>query len=277
MKILLLSKFANTDEYLLRFTEKITQKATLQVDLIHVINSYPQIPLNTNGTIIDHCVDYDLTELYQLKQEKLSDASQIKSIFKFIETIDIQIGNLDKIIKNIVQNNHYDYIFMGAHKTNYFEDLTHESTINSIMELVDIPILSLKCDQSHYPEINNIGLIDLFENSTYLPKMSLLINALGARAHLIYISSNHFTEVQHTEKLKQMNDFANQNQLKDFKLHIYDKNNKTNEEIVSDCINENNIQLIAINQFHRHKIKWFQSGSLKRDIANHIQTPLITF
>jgi hypothetical protein len=277
MKILLLAKFEEIDEFLLDFLKKIHKNLPIEVELLHVVNSYPQVPLQKDGRIIDICVDYDLSELEAKKKKGNEKAIQLQDRFSFINLIDVSIGSLDRIIKHKLENSAYDFIVLGAHKTDLFEDLTHESTVSRILEISSLPVLSLKCDQSHNVGIDNIGLFDDYRSYTDLPKLGKLAKAMDTKIHMFCFVESTLEGQEEMERKRRMTEFAKNNGFENFETHVIQLGDLSDEDAIIKTMTERNLQLIVVNQMQPHKFSWMFNKSLKSNIADHIYAPLLIY
>jgi len=277
MQVLFLAKFSEIEDYLLHFSGKVNARLPLAVDLLHVVHSYPQVPLQPNGTIIDHCVDFDLSSQLQQKANEENDAVQLKDKFSFIKTAFVEVGDLERIVKYQLTQKSYDLIIMGAHQTSLLEDLTHGSTIERILKIVDIPVLSLKCDQSHQAGIDVVGVFDDFKQSPpeSLRQLSHLVKAFNSEVHL-------FKMVQKTEDAatvntakQQMDEFALNNRFDRFQTHVLSMDGSNAEQLIKEQLEKWGLQLIAISDLHRKSIGFHLGKSLKASIADHILAPLL--
>ena len=146
---LLLSRFLVTDEFVFDFLKKLSKKVELNVTVLSVVNSYPEIPLNEDGSIISHCTEYDVSPLEKSKSERDQKAQSLQNNHSFIKTVKVVIGRLDKVIENELVNHNFQLALMGAAPTNFFEDYFVTSKIESVInQSSTIPVLSLKCDRS---------------------------------------------------------------------------------------------------------------------------------
>jgi len=277
MKILFLTKFSDVEDHLLHFTNKIHTKSPLEVNLLNVIPAYAQVPLREDGTVIEACVDYDLTELYEAQADEFKHTQSLKEKHSFIADIDVKIGNLESVVKHELAQNEYDFVFMGAHKTSLFEDLTHETTVSRIIELANIPVFSMKCDQSHQPTVDNIGVFDDFLNIEQYPSLGLISNSLEATVHLFHICDKELTDNERAEIQEKMMRFVEVNNIHKYKQHIVSIKKTNEENIITKSIAEHNLHIVAITHLHRHKMSWIPNKSLKSSIADHIFSPLIIY
>ncbi|WP_020529611.1 universal stress protein [Flexithrix dorotheae] len=277
MKILLLTKFSTAEHHLFEFTQKINNVLPLEVDILRVVNAYPQVPLKPDGSIIDPCVDYDLSALTDQKLSELAIANEFKAKFPFIQAPMVEIGNLEKIVRYKIVKKGYDLILMGGHQTTLIEDLTHESTVTRIMELSDLPVLSVKFEQSSHSELNKIGIFDDF-NFKKPRKLSALIQiakAFHAEVHLFRMSGGKGGSLNgHDEVMK---NFAMENELSDFHIHNLPLDGKNEESVIAENIQKENLQLIAIPELHRKTISWMMSKNIKASIADHVLAPLLIY
>ncbi len=280
MKVLFLTKFSEVENFLLNFTQKIHKALPLEVDVLHVVNSYPQVPLKLDGTIIDKCVDYDLSGLEKLQKEEQILAEEIKSANPFISSASVKIGDLRRIVKYLLTQKDYDFIFMGSHKTSLIEDWTHETTIDRILEQVDIPVLSIKCDQSHNVGIERIGIFHDFSSSEQPKKiesLSKLAKALGSEAHLFKFVKEPLSEEKRDACEKRMRAFATENELSNYQLHILSVKGSNEEELMTQHMVDEDLQLIAIPELHRKSVNWMFGKNLKSSIADHVLAPLLIY
>lgn len=277
MKILLLSKFSETDEFVLQFAEKLAQKQEVEIEVLHVINAYSEVPLKDDGTIIDHCVDFDLTSLLKRKQAMETLCEDWRSRSSHISRSSVEIGHLQKVVEYKLKHQSFDAVFMGAHPTNFLEDLIRNTTIERIMGVSEIPVLSLKCDRSNEKVIERIGVFNDFdgEEPKEIKLVSAIARAFDAEVHL-YKILNDSLEVNMYEMEERMNAFAAKNKLEKVSHHVLNEKGSEEEQMNRHLLTEK-LNLVVVPEIHRKSMSWIYPKDLKTALANHLFAPLIIY
>lgn len=280
MKILFLTKFSEVEEYLIKLAEGIGAQIDAEIDLLHVVNSYPQIPLKIDGAVIDNCVDFDLSDLFKEKEKEEVIAQEFKNTHSIVKNVEVLVGNLERIVKHKLKECNYDLILMGSHKTSLIEDLTHESTVERISDLSDLPVLTVKSVNLIAPTIENIGVFDDFKSNKVkkLHVLSTLINKVQPTVHLYKIVNHKVEDREIKEGEAIMSKFAEENEIVKYEMHVLSLDKKENEEgVIVKAIENENLQLVAISELHRYKFSWLLSKSLKSSVADHVPSPLLIY
>ncbi|UTW61873.1 universal stress protein [bacterium SCSIO 12741] len=276
MKVLMLTKFSETDSYVNQFAERIHEKEPLEVELLHVVSSYSEVPLKDDGSITDYCSDIDLSQLYA-QQAKAREKSQAYSKSPVIKKVSVLIGQLDKIVAYKLRNENFDALFMGAHPTKFYEDFFINTTLERMIKSVDIPVLSLKCDRSGDHTIERIGLFDDFEedHSKNVRQVRIMADAFGAEVHLYKIMHGSGGADAETYR-KRMEKFAQDNELKRVVLHVLNESGSDESKLTQHLL-EDNLQMIVVSELHRDSLSWIYPKDLKTAVANHVFAPLFIY
>lgn len=275
---LLLSRFSVIDEFVFDFLKKLSKKVELNVTVLSVVNSYPEIPLNEDGSIISHCTEYDVCPLEKSKSERDQKAQSLQNNHSFIKTVKVVIGRLDKVIENELVNHNFQLALMGAAPTNFFEDYFVTTKIESVInQSSTIPVLSLKCDRSFEETIENIGIFSPFENndSPGIKLISTISNAFESKVHL-YMFMDELTELSENAANEKLKTFASENNINNPMVHLMDKT-IDKEDIIKNQLVEDNLQLIAVSNLERNSFGALYPTNLKTAIANHVMSPILIY
>lgn len=273
MNILVLLKLENKQEFILKMAEQISLKGDHHFHFLNIIQSPSQVPLQSDGTIIADCVDYDLTEYYDLQALHLKEITEYAFPFKN-KTISELIGHPMRIIEHYTQKNQIDLILSGAHVTTFWEELFTHTFVEQIMERIHVPLLSVKCQRDQlswedvvlirdfkYPKKENLKLIHLLEE-------------MGSKIHFFKINTER--DFQTNEIIeKQMDVFADLNQIRRYTKNIFSSKNK--EKGTEELTHKFNNHLFALGKVQHHGPFSFLNGDMNSSIVNHIMTPLLIY
>lgn len=275
---LLLSRFSQVDGFVFDFLKKMSKKVELNVTVLSVVNAYPEIPLNEDGSIISHCTEYDVSPLESAKYEIDKKAQNLLDHNPFIKSVKVVIGRLDKVIENELVNHNFQLALMGAAPTNFFEDYFVKTKIESVInQNTTIPVLSLKCDRSFEETIGNIGVFSPFENinPAGIELIGTIANAFESKVHL-YMFIDELNELSQKRANEKLKNFASENNINDSVIHLMDKK-VDKEDVIKNQLIKDNLQLIAVSNLERNAFGALYPTNLKTAIANHVMSPILIY
>lgn len=275
---LLLSRFSEIDGFVFDFLKKMSEKIELNVTVLSVVNSYPEIPLNEDGSIISYCTEYDVSPLEKSKSDREEKAQVLQNNNSFIKSVKVVIGRLDRVIENELVNHNFQVALMGAAPTNFFEDYFVTTKIESVInQSSTIPVLSLKCDRSFEDTIENIGVFSPFDdnNSPGIKLISTISNAFESKVHL-YMFMDELTELSEKNANEKLKNLASENNLKTAIIHLMDKS-IDKEHVIKNQLTEDSLQMIAVSNLERNSFGALYPTNLKTAIANHVMSPILIY
>ncbi|MDH5396976.1 MAG: universal stress protein [Cyclobacteriaceae bacterium] len=275
MKILVLTKLSEQDNYVLDFMKRLSTRVDISAEILNVVKAPSEIPLQHSGEIISVCYDFDTAPLEAMQEKAGQQLTLIKEQHDFIQATSVKIGDPYRIIQEALKGSTYDMIFMGAHVSTTFEDAFSKTFIEKVKDKTDIPILSLKCDRSEI-QFEKIGVFSCFEEiieADQLRLMSVIQQAFGSEAHF-YVTQKEGS-ITDLDKLKEkVLEFATLNHIKEPKLHLINNSHKVGSEIQNEVIQEG-LSLISLVDFKRQSFSWLYNRDLKSQVANHLLAPII--
>ena len=272
MNILLLLKNDDRDQFITDYTEKKLTALGVKIHLLNTINVSGDIPVQPNGKVLDFCTEFDLSGY--LKEAKTNE-KYLKTIAdeRIVERHSIP-GNSMAIIAHYVRENKIDVVIGGAHATSAMEDIFVNTFASRVLEHINVPYLTLKCDQS-YSELKRIAIFRDFKNPKRenLKLVQQLAAENNSKVYLVKIKTAD--ELLDTEKLlEQMANFSRLNGI-EAQCEIVISDNK--ETAIKAFVEEKEIDLIALGHFKEKGLLTFMAGDVKTDIVNHIYSPILIY
>ena len=273
MNILVLLKLDEKDVFILQLVEQLMQKGQNTFSFLNIVQAPSEVPMKSNGEVIDQCTDYDLGFQFELVGKN---QSLVKTIADKVpgSKAAVKFGGPMKIIKTTIEEEHIDLVLSGAHVTTFWEDLFNKSFVELLMEHINVPLLNLKCDR---PSLNweEVVLIRDFKN----PKEENLnlihqLEELGTKIHLYKINTSNDFQT-HSDILANMEKFAKINGIVNYDCSIYGAKDKRHgiEELTLKFSNH----LFALGKVERRGPLSFLNGDIKSDVVNHVMAPLFIY
>ena len=253
MDTLVLLKRDDRDKYLIDFM-KHHQPREGKLTFLNVVNTSGEIPLKTNGEVLDNCTEFDLSMYYQkVKDNQLF----FKSQFPDIDVIS-RIGNFESILIHELAQKEYHLLVSGAHLSDEFEDVFQTNLNSHIINKVQLPYLTLKCDNSHN-KLERVLFIGEF-------------NTPSARANYLL---EHLKDLENSQLLyanTDKNSMHNWPFYQSHETHFHEINLEGSD--LEESIMKINPDLIVLGQMPDDQSFWNKKHN-KISLVNHLAKPIL--
>ncbi len=271
--ILVPTDFSTQAESALKVAAQIARKHNSKIFLLHIL----ELPVHLTDLMSSSTTAQGPEIIFLMKHthnkfEKILDKDYLKDIDveEIVNFNDIRTGVLKTTEKNDI-----DFIVMGSHGSQGFEELFIGSNAEKIVRTSQKPVLVIKEDRNIF-DINDFVYATNFddEDKDNIVSAHEFANEIGAKLHLLWINTpNNFKTTSEIEE--KMNLFMSNLQINNHSLNIY--NDITIEKGILNFSKNMNAGLIGISTHGRKGISHFINGSLSEDVVNHAKRPVITF
>jgi nucleotide-binding universal stress UspA family protein len=273
MKVLMLLKNNERDDWLIDFVEKLTLKAQEEITLLNMVVTPQEIPVKRNGEVLDFCTEFDLSGYHNEAKKNLDYLQTLMTDHNVINRM-TKVGRPIAIVEDVLANGDFDLLVSDSHLTTAFQDLLIETCTSRLIEKTQIPYLTLKCDRRDQ-ELKHIGLINEFDHpqKENLAVLNEIRKASGAKVCLVKIKTSD-ERLSDPEIMANMNKFCELNNLEADKL-IYSAEDK--EEGIKEVLKERDFSLLAIGNLNDNRGLSMFAGNLNANIVNHVTSPILIY
>nr|WP_298793991.1 universal stress protein [uncultured Allomuricauda sp.] len=178
-------------------------------------------------------------------------------------------------VNELAEKHNADLIVMGSHGTDGLKEVFIGSNTERVVRTSDIPVLVIKGENGRFKVERFVFACDFKEENVQALKKAVEIAKLfKAELHLVYINTPGDEFLSTEDAYNRISKFLNIATL-GFSVEIY--NDYTVEKGVLNYSESVAADLIGIPTHGRRGLSHFFMGSIGEDIANHSQTPVITF
>lgn len=272
--VLLLAKMDEKDEFLLHYAANIFKENDTTLHILNVVTVGGDIPLQMNGEVMENCTEFDLSGYEEEAKEHLKTLEAYSVNDLKIERYS-KVGDGMQIIKHFIEEKGIELVLSGAHLSNKMEDIFSVTFASKLMQEVDIPLITLKCDRGNAP-VDNIGILWPYddEEAENLSLVKLLQESFDSKLTLFKINTS---SEKHTleEIIEHMQSFCDNNQLSNCNFQFIEANDEI--DATKQMINNYHIDLLALGHIKRSAAGTFFKGELKTDILNHVLIPIYIY
>lgn len=268
IKVLIPTDFSVQSEFAYQMVKNLSQRSQMEVTFLHVLNVPDTVTLDENNEIttcgeID--VDYVRTQ-YEMAVNKLDD---IKRKNEGVNTAIVLGGTTSNII-SYAEEQDFDLIALGNKGTSGLAERFIGSEAQLVARNSSVPVLTLMCDRSSL-DLNNILLVHNFEENSEqdLNLLKVFIQTFDTKLHLLQIAQE---SDEHEQIKENMRTFAQNNNIKDFEMHILNDTNV--EEGVAHFNQMNDMDIVCIGTHGKGGIL---HKSATETLINHLYKPVISF
>ncbi len=271
-KILVPTDFSEHAEYALKAAAQIAKKNNAEIILLHML----ELPHQSGdaGTGAGH----ELPEIMLFKNkaiERLDDLMD-EDYLDGIEVSEIiQFEKAFEGVLNITKRNNIDFIVMGSHGANGFNEFFIGSNTEKVVRYSDVPVLVVKNEIDSFNADNFVFASD-FSNEIKKPfaKMLQFAKAYNSHLHLVMINTpNSFKPTKTADRI--MKEFISEFEYPNHSLHIY--NDMNVEKGILNFSSSKKADIIGMCTHGRTGFAHFFNGSISEDLVNHAVKPVITF
>ncbi|PWA05659.1 universal stress protein [Flavobacterium psychrotolerans] len=271
-RILVPTDFSEYAEYALRVAAQIAKENNSEIILLHML----ELP-NQAGDAIGS--GHDIPEIMFFKNKAISKLEELMDS-DFLEGIPVsEIIQFDKAFEGILaisKINNVDFIVMGSHGSNGFQEMLIGSNTEKVVRFSDVPVLTIKNSTADFKAINFVFASDFSEEiKKPFKKLIEFAKAFNSDLSLVMINTpGNFKPTLVAEKI--MSDFIKEFDYNNYSLHIY--NDVNIEKGVLNFANSVNADIIGMcTHGRRNGLAHFFNGSVSEDLVNHASRPVITF
>jgi hypothetical protein len=272
MNILILLKNSPLDASIVNFTASVFSDDSVKLHLLNLVEVNGEVPTKPTGEVLDVCTEFDLSGYHTTAEKNRSYLASIEN--ELISSRRALVGDRIKLIQHCKEELSIDLVVGGAHKTSHFEDIFVHTFASSIIEKVDVPFLSIKCNRDEFKP-TKIGIIRDYlhaevENLKVLKDISELHNS-----EIVLIKIKTVNERRSNEDIEnQMRIFAELNKLNAETLIL---NDSDKESGVKSIAQEHLVDLIALEKSHRMGLSAFLKRDENASLVNHIFAPILIY
>ncbi len=262
MKIAVLLKFDEKDEFLLSFLQQRLLNNTSEIHFVHVDKVSGEVPLQIDGRVLDNCTEFDLSKHYAAVEQKKEELNQKLASFPNKKII-VVAGNPIHFITNYIKGNTFDMVYSGSHVTDWIEAMEH-SFATQLVHHTNTPVFTLKCDRT-FADFNRIGVV--IDEKQMSEKAFQQFDKISRsfESEVVFLSTPRHASEQPTAPWRQA--FQNSPVITiggDLGDHDFYK-----------CTNDQQIDLLVI---FRHQLSKWQSLFQKPEedrLINHLELPIV--
>lgn len=272
IKILVPTDFSDVAAFATNMAQKLSDKLTAKITLLHVVNTPSGVLTDENGHVIDDG-ENDLTAYKNSLKESKSKMTDLAASLPSNVNTQLVEGFLNQSIIKYIKQEHIDLVVMGTKGAQGIKELLKGSETEVIVRKSPVPVLSLMCDRSDM-KLDKMLLVHDFQEATIqdLTMHKAILEAFNAQLHLLKIVDGDQSEMVVE---KEMREFAKVNELNDAVFHIFKDGDV--EEGITHFLQEHDFDLLSIGT-HGHKgFKHWLNGSVAEDLVNHLHKPILTF
>lgn len=262
--------FSDQSEKALKVAATLAKKHDAELLVLHMLELSPAI-MTESGYVSQEQV----VHLIKIGEKRFADFLD-KPYLKGVNIIPvIKHYKVFSEVNEVAEKHDADLIVMGSHGTDGLKEIFIGSNTERVVRTSDVPVLVIKGDVDKFKVERFVFACDFKEeNIDSLKKAIEIADLLKAELHPVYINTpgDEFlsTEDAYTRISKLLN-------MASLGLNVDIYNDYNVEKGVLNYSESVAADLIGIPTHGRRGLAHFFMGSIGEDIANHSQTPVITF
>lgn len=212
-----------------------------------------------------YMVELIRTNIRRLQVLAANYSNEVVQIKPFME-----IGPMQEIVDHFLEKHRVDLIVMGTSGENTFEEYFVGNHTEQVIRVADVPVLSVK-QNDHLLDYRNIVLAtDLHSDARKgLPPVKTLASKLGAKVHLVHVTSGKPEKVQ-----KKIEEYAASSGLTNFTITVVQDNDT--EEGIKKFAAQVGADMIAVITHGRNGLRALLSHSVAEDVIKEASVPVLT-
>lgn len=271
-KILVPTDFSEHAEHALRVAAQIARENNSEIILLHML----ELPSQAGDAIGS---GHEIPEIMFFKNKIISKLDDLmdEDYLKGISVSKIiQFEKAFEGILTISKTNNVDFIVMGSHGINGFQEMFIGSNTEKVVRFSDVPVLVIKDRLDDFKASQFVFASD-FSDEIKKPFKKLLEIATVFKSHLHLVMINTPSAFKPTHVAQKiMHDFMKEFNYFDYTLHLYSDVNI--EKGVLNFANSVKADLIGMcTHGKRTGFDHFFNGSVTEGLANHAGKSVITF
>lgn len=273
MKVLVLLKNNEKDDWIIDFVEKLIPQADEELTLLNIVVTPQEVPVKTNGEVLDVCTEYDLSGYHNTSKENLDYLSTVMTNHNVINRFS-KVGRPIAIVEELVKNQSFDVLVAESQLMHGLRDRLMETCSTRLIDRTSIPFLTLKKNRRS-EAFDSVAIIGDFIDPVKkdLTILKEIQKASNAKFTLVKIKTPS-EELSDEQIMENMEKFRQLNELIADSL-IYPSENK--EDGVKSILKEKNFGLIALKSKKDPKGFSMFTDNLNADIVNHVDNPILIY
>lgn len=273
IKVLIPTDFSMQSDFAGLMAKRLKNWLSLELHFIHIIHLPNHVTIGSDGNVISDG-EMDPRDFMRMKEMAQHRMDKLMEEFENVHT-HIAYGGMKETVVKFAKQHHFDMILMGTKGAYGLKEKLTGSETQHVVRRSDVPVLSVMCDRSDL-NIQNILLVHDFaaEEEQDLKILKLLLEATGARLHLLYVSKKDNEE--HIRLMREnMEAFIHAFGYENSEIHILKDHN-----IVHGITHFNQMRdmdVICIGTHGRKGIQQVLYSSPVEKLVNHLYKPLITY
>lgn len=274
-KILVPVDFSEHSEYALEVAAQIATQKNAELIVVHMLSLSEAIVNNDEAQEARQAVFY--LKLAEKRFSEFLDKDYLKDL-KITEMV--HNYRVFKEINDVALKVEADLIVMGSHGSSGFSEVFVGSNTEKVVRSSEIPVLVIKQRRKNFQFENVVFACDFdTDNIEAYRKAMKLCKEFDATIHLLYVNlpAERFRSTsQMEERVRTFLDKADNGDYNNLENVIY-RDDYTVEQGIFTFSNKINADLIVVSTHGRRGLAHFFFGSVGEDVANHADTPVLTF
>jgi nucleotide-binding universal stress UspA family protein len=256
----------------------IAKKASAKLLLLNIIEQPNSVSFNIEGQIdqLDNWEDklYTLKLIEKARKEMAVVVAEGNAAGITVERL-LRLGNPFHGMREVITEQNVDLVVMGTSGHSKFEEMIIGSNTEKVIRHAACPVLTVhsKPGKTEFKKIVYATSLsdDELEFATVLKNTQELYNST---VHVVRINTpENFRSDSIVKNL--MSDFVKKLNLKNFTLNVF--NDHSEEEGIIHFAESIDADLIAMATHGRKGFAHVLAGSIAEDVANHSNTPVLTY
>ena len=272
-KILVPTDFSKEAENALKVAAQLAKKYNAEIYLLHMI----ELPADMTNPV-GETRSSDLPEAIYFMKLARKKFSQVlnQPYLKGVKVYDtVEFNQAFEGIMETGRKHDCDFIVMGSQGATGFKEMFIGSNTEKVVRTSEIPVLVIKKDRPDFDVHNFVFATNLDDtNKKTLKKVVEFARLTESKIHLVYINTaNEFVTTEETDN--HLETYLDGLDFDNYEFHVY--NDDSVEKGILNFAKKVKADLVGIATHGRKGLSHFFNGSISEDLANHSDTPVITF
>ncbi|MBR9853510.1 MAG: universal stress protein [Algicola sp.] len=262
--------FSNQSKQALKVAASLAKQHEAELLVLHMLELSPAI-MGESGYISQEQV----VHLIKLGEKRFADFLE-QPFLKDIKVIPvIKHYKVFSEVNEVAEKHNADLIVMGSHGADGLQEIFIGSNTERVVRTADVPVLVIKGNIAEFKPKSFVFASDFEEESVpALKKAKAMADLFGAELQPVYINTPGDEFLSNKDANDKISKFLH---LANLGLEVEIYNDYTVEKGVLNYSDSVSADLIGIPTHGRRGLAHFFMGSIGEDIANHSETPVITF
>lgn len=271
-RILVPCDFSEPSKQAFKFAVSIASLTKGEVYVLHVV----EVPTLHNSMLVP-VQAYESSFLKKLKSKYDTNVQKMKEQWagKIKVHSSVEHGSVDAGIKRFTEKKKIDLIVMGTHGVKGVREFVLGSNTEKAVRNSNVPVMAIK----KAPQLSTTKDIVFPTDFNKINKKAIgLINdlqrILKARLQVVFVN-NPENFVTNLEAEQSLTEFATENGLKNYTLHIF--NDVSEERGIFNFSERFGNKIVAMPTHARKGLSHFFNGSVTEEVLESMNWPILTF